>query len=104
MGIGRMPQGNSLEANSNSKSLSEVFLPKHRSEGRQSAVLLLLLLPVSRLQEEVTYACEYCRTKYGTYGEAEACEDSDSPAQKLPQLNDSWFQAACQKRALSPMP
>ena len=102
MGIGRMPQGNSLEANSNSKSLSEVFLPRQRSEGRQSAVLLLLLLPVSRLQEEVTYACEYCRTKYGTYGEAEACEDS--PAQKLPQLNDSWLQAACQKRALSLMP
>ncbi|CAE7846288.1 Gnl2 [Symbiodinium microadriaticum] len=104
MGIGRMPQGNSLEANSNSKSLSEVFLPKHRSEGRQSAVLLLLLLPVSRLQEEVTYACEYCRTKYGTYGEAEACEDSDSPAQKLPQLNDSWFQATASTAPPAPPP
>eukprot|EP00439_Symbiodinium_sp_Y106_P022465 s1710_g2.t1 len=36
---------------------------------------------LSPAEEEVTYACEYCRTKYGSYGEAEACE------------------AACQKRA-----
>lgn len=44
------------------------------------AVQMGIGLP-AEAQEEVTYACEYCRTKYGTYGEAEACE------------------AACQKRA-----
>ncbi len=25
-------------------------------------------------EEDVTYACEFCRTKYNSYAEAEACE------------------------------
>jgi len=31
-------------------------------------------VPLAAEEQDVTYACEYCRTKYDTYAEAEACE------------------------------